>query len=100
MKERYGDILSDGSIEEEALTLIHSDRQGEVMASELRQLAKKTGDNPTPYRIGRAWARTKIAESKVADALSGRAMQQYQRAAAKAGRAAEDAILKGDADEA
>lgn len=100
MKERYGDILSDGSIEEEALTLIHNDRQGEVMASELRQLARQTKDTPTPYKIAREWARNKIAESKVNDALSGRAMQQYQRAASKAGKAAEDAILKGDADEA
>ena len=36
MLARGGDILNDGSIEDEARALIHNDRQGEVIASEIR----------------------------------------------------------------
>lgn len=99
MRERHGDPLSDGSIQEEALAAIHSDRQGEVIASEIRALSRKTGDNPTPYRLAREWAARTIAESRVVDATSGSALQRYAKAAAKAAKLAEEAILKGDADE-
>jgi len=99
MRERHGDPLNDGSIEEEALAAIHNGKQGEVIASELRQLGKKTGDRPTPYRLAREWAQRKISESKVVEATSGTAIQRYARAAAKAAKAAEEAMLKGDADE-
>ena len=99
MTERHGDIIADGSIEQEALALIHNDTQGEVIASELRQLGKAAGRAPTPYRIAREWARNKIATSAVVESTSGRAIQSYQRAAAKAAKAAEAAMLKHDADE-
>lgn len=96
MRERHGDPLADGSIEAEALALIHNERQGEVMAAEIRALAKRTGQKPTPYRIAREWAARKIADSRVVDSTSGAAIQQYQRAAARAGKAAETAMLAGD----
>lgn len=99
MRERHGDPLTDGSIEEEALAVIHNERQGEVIASELRQLARKTRDTPTPYRIAREWAARKIAESTVVESTSGSAIQRYAKAASKAAKAAEQAMLKGDADE-
>ena len=99
MRERHGDPLNDGSIEEEALAAIHNGKQGEVIASELRQLGKKTGDRLTPYRLAREWAQRKISESKVVEATSGTALQRYARAAAKAAKAAEEAMLKGDVDE-
>lgn len=100
MTERHGDPLNDGSIEEEALAAIHNEKQGEVIASELRALSRKTGDTPTPYALARQWAARTIAQSQVADSTSGSALQRYARAAAKAGKAAQDSILKGDADEA
>jgi hypothetical protein len=100
MRERYGDVLTDGSIEEEALAAVHNERQGELMAAELRQLARQTNKTPTPYRIAREWARSKIASSKVVDATSGTAIQQYARAAARAGKAFQEAIMKGDRNEA
>lgn len=93
MQQRHGDPLNDGSIEEDALAAVHNDRQGEVIASELRALSRRANEQPTPYQLARDWARRKIAESTVADAASGAAIQQYARAAAKAGREAEKAMI-------
>ena len=100
MHRRYGDPLNDGSIEREALAAVHSEMQGEVIASELRVLARRTGNRPTPYRIARAWARAKVRQGIVADEASAGAIQRYARNAAKAGRAAEEAMLKQDVGEA
>lgn len=102
MKERYGDPLSDGSIEEEALALIHNEKQGELQATELRVLSSKTKaeTRATPYRIARLWAADKIRNGQVKDVASRAAIQRYLRAAAKAGKAAEQAYMAGDTDEA
>lgn len=99
MAERHGDPLSDGSIEEEALTLIHNGKQGEVIASELRELGKRSNRQATSYALARQWAAETIAKSKVADSLSGAALQRYARAARNAAKLAEEAMLKGDVDE-
>lgn len=100
MNDRHGDILNDGSIEQEALAAVHNDKQGEVIAAELRSLSRRANRQPTPYRLARDWAANKIAESTVQEATSGAALQRYARAAAKAGKAAEAAILSGDVEEA
>ena len=99
MADRYGDPLNDGSIEAEARAIIHSDRQGEVIASELRALRRTRRERPTPYSLAKQWARDKIADSTVNESTSGTAMQRYQRAARKASQAAEAAMLARDADE-
>jgi hypothetical protein len=99
MLDRHGDALSDGSIEEEALALVQNDLQGEKMATELRILGRQSNRTPTPYSMAKDWARTKIAESTVQEATSGSAIHRYSRTAAKAGKAAEQAMLAGDIDE-
>lgn len=96
MMERYGDPFTDGSIEEEALATIHNDQQGEVIASELRVLARSTGQRVTPYRIAKDWAARTVRDGRVADVASRSAIQRYQRAASKAGKAAMDAVIAGD----
>lgn len=102
MAARHGDTMTDGSIEEEAIAAINSARQGEILAGQLRQLTKRKAalGNPTPYRIAREWARRKVLASRVIDVASRAAVQRYMRAAAKAGRAFEEAVLKDDIDEA
>lgn len=100
MLARHGDILADGSIEEEALALIHNDTQGEKLAAELRSLSRRAQRQPTPYQLAKDWAREKVAGSQVRDAVSGATIQRYARAAAKAGREAEQAIIKRDYDTA
>jgi hypothetical protein len=100
MRDRHGDPLNDGSIEEEALAFVQNDTQGEKMAAELRVLARRSNRSPTPYSLAKDWARDKIASSTVQEATSGAAIQRYSRAAAKAGKAAEAAMVKRDTDEA
>lgn len=101
MRDRHGDPLNDGSIEEEALAAVMNERQGEVIASELRTLQRRRRDGrpPTPYSVAREWAARTIREGKVHDVASRAAIQRYSRAAAKASREAEAAMLKGDVDE-
>lgn len=100
MLERYGDPFTDGSIEEEALAIIHNDQQGEVIAAEMRVLARSTGQRLTPYRIAKDWAARAVRQGRVADVASRSAIQRYQRAASKASKAAMDAVIAGDNAEA
>ncbi|MBB3955931.1 hypothetical protein [Novosphingobium sediminicola] len=97
MARRWGDDpFNDGSIEREAMAAINSDRQGEVIAAEVRVLARSTGNSPTPYRMARQWARGRVRGGTVAQEASPAAVQRHTRAVQKAGRAAEEAFLKGD----
>jgi hypothetical protein len=96
MRQRHGDPLADGSIEEEAIAAVHSDKQGELISAELRTLGRRMGQKPTPWKLAREWAARKIAESRFSEAATGAAVQQYQRAARKAGREAEKALIEGN----
>ena len=101
MVERYGDLLNDGTIEEEARAAVYGERQGEVIASEARALSRRARDaTPTPLSIARSWARRVVSGSTVRETASPAALNRYARTAAKAGRDAEAAILAGDVDEA
>lgn len=100
MRERHGDALTDGSIEEEALAAIHNDRRATILASELRQLARRNGTVPTPWRLAKEWAERTVREGRIAEQASAAALAQHRRAEQKAGRAAEKAMLAGDLDEA
>jgi len=102
MAGRHGDTLTDGSIEEEAIAAINSNRQGEILSGELRQLRRLTpqAGGPTPYRIAREWARRTINAGRVADVASRAQIQRYLRATNKAARAFEEALLAEKHDEA
>lgn len=97
MKERHGDMLTDGSIEAEALSALHNEARSDVLATELRTLARKAGKEATPFKLARDWAKRAIAEKQVSEVSD---LGQYTRAEAKAARLAEQALAKGDADEA
>lgn len=100
MNERHGDVLSDGSIEEEALAAIHNDTRASVIASEVRALGRKRGEVPTPWALAKAWAIRTVRSGTVFEQTSAGALARHQRNEAKANRAALDAILKGNTDEA
>lgn len=106
MRDRYGDPLADGSIEREAREIVHNDRNGEVIAAELRALERRrrgAGDpnqGITAYQVAKRWAADKIRTGKVADVASRAAIEQYQRGVRRAGRLAEAAMMRGDIDEA
>lgn len=96
LNERYGDVLADGTIEREAIAAVHNEEQGELLAMELRALGRKTGQNATPYKIARDWARAKVRGGTVNEMTSQSAINRYRRAAEKAGRAAEQALAARD----
>ncbi|GFM29277.1 hypothetical protein [Novosphingobium sp. PY1] len=100
MARRYGDPLNDGSIEREAMEAVQSEMLGEVISSEIRALGRKTGRGPLPYQIARDWARGKVRSGKWIDVASPGALVRHARNAAKAGKAAEAALLAGDHAEA
>ncbi|ALC13838.1 MuF-C-terminal domain-containing protein [Sphingopyxis sp. 113P3] len=94
MRDRYGEPLTDGSIEREAIAAVHNDLQGEVIAAEVRVLGRKAGEPPTPYSAAQEWARQKIRSGKVSvEAMPG-ALQRYARASKRAAREAEAAYLE------
>lgn len=104
MRERFGDPLSDGSIEEEALAAIHGDTRAEVIASEVRALSRKSRGAgyqvPTPWRVARDYAERVVREGTVAEQASASALARHRRNETKAARAAEKAMLEGNVDEA
>ncbi|WP_054589879.1 hypothetical protein [Sphingopyxis macrogoltabida] len=96
MRDRYGEPLTDGSIEREAIAAVHNAMQGEVIAAEVRVLGRKAGQPPTPYTAAQEWARQKIRSGLVSvEAMPG-ALQRYARASRKAARTAEAAYLDRD----
>lgn len=101
MREHYGDILADGTIEREARELVHNDLQGEVIASELRALSKRRPSlRATPYALAKEWAARKVSEGIVSEYTSRAAVARFRRAAIRAGEAATRAILAQDIDTA
>ena len=97
MVERHGEVLTDGSLEGEAMDRVHSERQLDVLAAELRALGRRTKTEATPLQVAKQWADRSIAAKTIKD---GARPALYARAEAKAGRAAERALLAGDHAEA
>lgn len=94
MRERYGDPLNDGTIEQEAMAAVHSDKQAALMATELRVLARKAGHTGTVTLDDiQTWAAQSIADKKVRD---GTRSEQYARAERDAGKRVERALMKGN----
>lgn len=92
MRERYGDMLNDGSMADAALEAVHSDERAEVMQRELRALGNRSRRPTTPMSAIRDAARRIIAEKAVRDIQPG----AYLRAEQKAGRDAFNAVAEGD----
>ncbi len=93
MLERHGDALNDGSIEEEALAAVHNAAQADVMAMEMRAIARDAGATALRRADIEHWATGQLDEMPVERATDQRA---FARAEAKAGRDAERALLKGN----
>ena len=100
MADRHPDAFDDGSIEAEALDVIHNDKGAEILAAEVRQLARAVGDAPTPLDVVRGWAERTVREGRIVDQASGQAVARHQRSEQQAARAAERAYLAGDMKEA
>ena len=97
MRERHGEMMSDGTMREAALDAVHSDARVRLLERELQVLSKRSGGTPTPRQTAQALAEQTIAAKPVRDAQRANA---YAQAEARAGRLAERALLKGDVAEA
>jgi conjugative element/phage-associated large polyvalent protein len=97
MAKYHGDALRDGSIRDEAISVLHTADQAEILATELRALGRTSKRPPMPYQVARDWAKNRIAGMKIMDATR---EWKYARDEAKAARATEKALLAGDRSEA
>lgn len=93
---QYGDPMTPEQMLEEAQDAVANDRQGEVIASEIAALARKSGKTPTPYQMARQWARGRVRQGVYVAEASKQALERHRRAIAAAGREAEQALLAGD----
>lgn len=94
LTESLGDPLNDGSIEAEAMAAVHSDKQGALLSSELKVLARKAGHSGAITLADiETWAAKTIGEMSVYQATQA---AKYQRAERMAGQAVQRALIKGD----
>ena len=122
MREKYGDMLTDGSLAEQAMKSVHTEARSKVMAAELRALNKKRQEvskfikatdqakareqrqareaNPLPDR--QEMGAIKLAAQRAIQAKKIRAIQPniYRVAEARAARKAFDLAGKGRFEEA
>lgn len=90
--DRYGDILNDGSIEQEALDAIHSERYAELLGVDLQVLGRRIGQAPAPIDAIRQWARDRIGGRTVREIRPA----NYLRAERKASNDTQRALASND----
>lgn len=93
MRDRYGDPLTDGSIESAALEAIHSEQQAMTVASEVRHLAVRAGVSTRNLtaQVFRQRARLMLGRMTVSEAGNPNA---FLAAGRKAAKRAEDAFAR------
>lgn len=97
MKERHGDILNDGSIQEEALKVIRNDDRANFLATELTALGRRAGkDLPSAKQISKKAAQRFISEMQIKDLKLGK----YAAAEVKAAKESQRAVSEGNFGEA
>ncbi|MFM0151451.1 hypothetical protein [Paraburkholderia sediminicola] len=93
MSEERPDILSDGSIRDEAIDAIHNQEMQKALQIELRALGRRVHQEAFSAADVRQWAKDQIAGKTVREAqLTGK----YSRAEAVASRNVERALMDGD----
>lgn len=107
MRERFGDMLTDGTLPAAAMQSVHNEKRAQLLRTELQHLAsanlpalkgmiRAVTRRVPPLEAVRAQAEAVIAAKKV------REIQPivYQRAEARAAKGAVDALLRGAVDAA
>lgn len=97
MKLKHGDMLNDGSIQEEAIKSIRSDERATFLLTELKALGKRANRVlKSPKEVAKAAAERFVAETQVKDLQLGK----YASAEVKAARLAQQAVADGDFNQA
>lgn len=87
MRDRHGDALNDGEIEQRALEAVHdADKRGQWIATELKSIVDVAGSgNAMTMKEAKATARATISRMRVRDATSaGRYLAAERKAASEA----------------
>lgn len=94
MRSRYGDALTDGSIEAEALDALHERKTADRLAKEGAQLAKLAGAQTAPWSRAafEAFAKDRIGSMRAVKIRPA----AFIKAERSAGLAAQRALAKGD----
>lgn len=88
LDQKYGDLLTDGSIKDAARAAMHSDKRGQLLTAEANQLRKQIEEagGPTPPNLSREaikqQARDMIQDMSVRQAASPNAFLRAERKAA------------------
>jgi hypothetical protein len=84
MRERHGDVLRDGQIEEQAIEAVHNDARGQFLAAELKILKARAGDTSPDMTVSQAReaARQTINRMQVRDAIASNRFLTAERKAA------------------
>ncbi len=96
MLERYGELATPEAIAKAADEAIHNDVRGRFLATELAGLQKAVGGAQVLAKMAKDYAARMIENAKA----GGLRPTQYAAAEARAGKAAENALKKGNIEEA
>lgn len=92
MLQEHSELATPEAIEREADRAIHNEARARMITTEVNALNRKTGKRKILMSAARQFAQELIARLKVRDIKP----SIYTNAAARAGRAAESAMMKGD----
>ena len=100
MNERYGNPMTDGTLERDALEMVEHNR-GAMIEQEIEALAKMTSARSLPAEAVGIYARQKIAQMRLSEATQhyfarGTRPHRFYRAEVKAAEQAAKAIAQGD----
>lgn len=65
MKRVHGDMLTDGSLDQEAQQAVHSEKQADRLLEELKYLNRSAGKRPTPRQYFKAAAERQMASTPI-----------------------------------
>lgn len=92
MLERHGDMRMDPALPHKAMVAVHNSKAMKAIEADVAALEDLTGTPKLDARTVRAWARDKVAGTRVRDLTP----SQYLRAERKHAKAAQVATAKGD----
>lgn len=105
MKEKFGDIMTDGTMFTEALKSVHNEKRSELLQKELKYLMS---DHIATFknmvrRVSRSIPSTAQIRVQAADLIRGKAVREinpmaFQRAETRLSKEAVNFLLKGDID--
>jgi hypothetical protein len=93
MKEIHGDLMTDGTITEKALEMIHNEKQGEILRAELKAINRKRNEVKPYVDAAKGDAKERAREEKKQSEYQGRWMEAEKNLALAIERGAKQAEI-------